>query len=254
MRSGAARARRLATVKGSPSGASTLTAGAYDSMSPCARLARRAAARTRCSCRPRREVSGGPKAPGAAPGGRRGAATRRSRSRRRPSRKTDARPAAREVVVRGAPFSEEQAAVLVVARILDAAVERFGRIVGKLEGEAPTHEAFVADAAGELPGKEALEGGCLALGVVRYGHCTGGRGARRAFSDLDAKPLREAHVRGLGEQGRAISRRCLLCKPYSARRLSRRRFWARPHGARRRRAPDGGGRPCGTRQRGGRPG
>ena len=100
----------------------------------------------------------------------------------------------REVVVRGAPFSEEQAAVLVVARILDAAVERFGRIVGKLE-------AFVADAAGKLPGKEALEGGCLALGVVRYGHIrTGGRGARRAFSDLDAKPLREAHVRGLGEQ------------------------------------------------------
>ena len=95
------------------------------------------------------------------------------------------------MVVRGAPFSEEQAAVLVVARILDAVLKRFERIVGKLEGEAPAHEAFVADAAGKLPGKEALEGGCLALGVEGYGHIrTGGRGVRRAFSDLDAKPLR----------------------------------------------------------------
>ena len=70
-------------------------------------------------------------------------------------------------------------------------LKRFERIVGKLEGEAPAHEAFVADAAGKLPGKEALEGGCLALGVEGYGHIrTGGRGVRRAFSDLDAKPLR----------------------------------------------------------------
>ena len=107
----------------------------------------------------------------------------------------------REVVARGAPFSEEQAAVLVVARALDAAVERFGRIVGKLEGKAPANELRVADAAGKLPGEEAFESGCLAFGAARLGRIlTGGRGVRRAFSDLYAEPLREAHVRGLGEQ------------------------------------------------------
>ena len=106
----------------------------------------------------------------------------------------------REVVARDAPFSEEQAVVHVVARALDAAVEHFRALVGKLEGKAPANELRVADAAGKLPGEEAFEGGCLALGAARLGRVrTGGLGVRRAFSDLYAEPLREAHVRGLGE-------------------------------------------------------
>lgn len=59
--------------------------------------------------------------------------------------------------------------VHVVARALDAAVEHFRALVRKLEGEAPAHEAFVADAAGEFPDEEVLDGGCLAFGVARFG-------------------------------------------------------------------------------------
>ena len=105
------------------------------------------------------------------------------------------------MAVRGIPFLEEQVVVLIVARGIDTAIERLGLLAGILESKTSTHKTRVTNLVGKLPGEEVLKGERLAFGVVpprrlraRDWH------VRRALNRLDTKPLRDAHVHGLGEQ------------------------------------------------------
>ena len=72
----------------------------------------------------------------------------------------------RKMLVWRITLPKEQAVILIVANVPDTAVERFGALLGKLKGKAPTHQLRVANVASKLPRKEALDGKHLANDVT----------------------------------------------------------------------------------------
>ena len=106
-----------------------------------------------------------------------------------------------EVAVWGIPLLEEQAVILVVARGIDTAIERLRLLAGKLESKTSANKTRVTNLVGKLPGEEALKGERLAFDVVPPRRLRArDRHVRRALNRLDTKPLRDTHVRRLGEQ------------------------------------------------------